>query len=308
MFRKKAMTSRESPRTKTANERGGAARRRLILVSIIVVGGVAAFLAPHLIARLESETTTYGSAKDNRVEEPSVPNACDFILVVGRREERKQLDDPTPHRNSQIALYKKTPEGWKRDTRALPIRSTSTAINPGIEPSSQHLESEGIYGYVSIPLGMFSLKQGIWRDGKTRAFLVSDWRSFDGEITLKAPQVIRARSRSGATTVIRSSLTKQGSWIHPTWTEKWSHGDSNGCMNLYQPKDGGDGSFPYEEFLSWFDERDLIPGPETGDVPLLILPFDIVSESGDELSEELPSGIVEEARSLHGYQSEELKR
>src|SRR5690606_21756358 len=118
------------------------------------------------------------------------------LLVIGRREERRALDDPTPHRNSRVALYRREATHSAKAAGDLPIRSHSTAMEP-LPTAELATRSRGTvrYGFVSVPLGVFSLRQEPWRDGKTPAFLISDWGGHNGTIMLRETQVIRLQTR-----------------------------------------------------------------------------------------------------------------
>lgn len=304
----------------------------------VAVGLAAAVAAPWLAARWNAARSSLGDAGWGVVKADSfpAPELCEVLLVVARRPERQGEDDPMPHRNSRVALYRRAEQGWTRAAFPLEIRSETTAIEP--KPHTGEIEVAGerrTNGYASVPFGVFTLEQAPWRDGVTPAFKISDWGRFDGRIGLHSPQVLRQTvvetdPETGETTrmvqVLRSSLDKSGSWIHPTHTRIWSHGDSNGCMNLYRPEQikregqtetesapssGGEEAYPYDIFLSWFSERGLAPGPgPDGDlVPLIVVPFEYVHQPGteDELMTELPPDIFDRARAIQGRQMGELQ-
>lgn len=286
--------------------------------------GIMALLAgPLLVARWNSPQTPLHSGTSSAEREAfPAPESCRFLLIVARRPERMGLDDPIPHRNSRVALYERTKSGWARVTVPLPIRSESTALKRKFPEDAGKSEWEKLgsytYGYASVPLGVFTLSQHPWRDGVTPAFQISDWGRFDGLIGLHSPQVLRSlettrnletKAFEQSESVIRSSIKKQGSWIHYTHTERWSHGDSNGCMNLYRPTDYAGKDFPYADFLSWFRERSLEPGPEGDLVPLAVVPFEYVHEpnTDEELRVNLPRGFLDRVREFQGKQMGEIR-
>ncbi|MBI1292113.1 hypothetical protein GC173_12865 [bacterium] len=233
------------------------------------------------------------------------PEDCQWILLVARRNERTSLEDPTPHRNSLVGLYRRETAGWRLDVKPLPIRSHSTAQS-ALPINDFDPDDPKQWGYVSVPFGVFMLKQGPWRDNVTPAFLISDWGRTDGTITLQDPQVIAQYQlveidgqRVTTESVIRSGLTKTGSWLHPTHTRIWSAGDSRGCLNLYR-SDKGEPPDQYGEFLSWLKERELEFSPESPPVPMILVPFEWVTADGDTLVEILVPETITRARELHG--------
>jgi hypothetical protein len=216
------------------------------------------------------------------------PADCAHLLLIGRRPERNAEAEELPHRNSRLALYERDAEGWRKVEGDLPVRSHSTSRR---EPLGEELDARTNksreFGYVSVPIGVFTLAQAPWRDGVTPAFLISDWGRFDGTIGLREPQVIRRATlhtpEGGEPEVrievIRSSLDKTGSWLHPTFTQYWSFGDSNGCINLFRPHRPTSEAAPadYDVMLGWFEARGLTPGREQL-LPLVLAPFDYVGD------------------------------
>lgn len=291
-------------------------KKVLLWSSAVILGIGAAFAGPFLVAKLNSRQTTLGDGFGaQRVEVFPEPETCEYMLVVARRAERQSEEDPIPHRNSLVAFYEREKSGWQRVTDPLAIRSETTALNKSKTYEEMSSPGEHTYGYTSVPFGVFTLSEGVWRDGETPAYLISDWGCFDGRIGLKEPQVLRSLvvSRNaetgeltGSEQIIRTSLEKRGSWIHYTRTERWSHGDSNGCMNLFRPLDHDGKTYPYDIFLSWFSQRKLEPGPDGDIVPLVVVPFEYIQaeDSADELMNELPEGFIREALSLQGLNLE----
>lgn len=148
----------------------------------------------------------------------------------------------------------------------------------------------------------------MWRDKKTPAFLISDWGTIGGTIGLQRVQEIRRFDGEGQEYVVQSANSKKGSWIHPTITQNWADGDSNGCMNLYRPQKPEEGkSYPYDEFLALFSSRELTPGLNGDWIPMVILPHDRVSDGKDSLAAVLPNSIFDSARKLQGVQLEDVK-
>ncbi|MBX3730911.1 MAG: hypothetical protein KF858_17175 [Candidatus Sumerlaeia bacterium] len=221
-------------------------------------------------------------------EAVAAPADCAYLLVIGRRPERSAEEEELPHRNSRLALYERDAEGWRKIEGDLPVRSHSTSRRePLAEELNPRTDKSREFGYVSVPVGVFTLAQAPWRDGVTPAFLISDWGRFDGTIGLREPQVIRRATLHAPeggepeirTEVIRSSIDKTGSWLHPTFTQYWSFGDSNGCINLFRPHRAMAGAAPadYDVLLGWLDARGLVPGRESL-LPLVIAPFNYVGD------------------------------
>jgi hypothetical protein len=285
---------------------------------LALAGVVAAVAGPTLVARFAAGPTTLesGGLLASAPARFTPPEDCEWLLIVGRRTERMSEDDPIPHRNSRVALYQSGKTGWQRVTGSLPIRSHSTAIDrPDLE--GQPKGTDRLWGYASVPLGVFTMRQAPWRDGTTPAFHLADWGRFDGVIALSQTQVLRRSAvrmvsndedhkRQIEDTVLRSAMNKTGSWLHPTHTQHWSYGDSHGCMNLYRPENPEGQKYDYDEFLSWFSTRGLTPGPDGDLIPLLVVPFEWVAGSGDELTETVTESLVARARSVQGKQVEEL--
>jgi hypothetical protein len=161
-------------------------------------------------------------------------------------QERVSINDPTPFRNSKIALYSYQRGEWIKVEGDLPCRATSTSRNVPDLSEFSHIDEKLIYpyGYESVPDGVYSLRLVDWKDGANKAFSISDWGRDDGVISLTRAQEIKlieiAPSVNGSAEsrqlgVANSAWNKRESYLHPTYTEKWSHGDSRGCLNLYKP-------------------------------------------------------------------------
>jgi len=266
---------------------------------------------PVILAWKESGRTAL-DLDGGRAEKRTKPESAQFLLVVARRNERFGIDDPIPHRNSRVVLYRRAEKGgWLRETDSLPIRSLATARYPKRSEANNSVIANTRYGFVGVPLGVFTLKKGVWRDGETPAFLISDWGRWDGTIRLKEAQVIRLprqideQGNVQSSQVIRSSLKKSGCWIHATRTKTWSHGDSDGCMNLLRDRASSLEKQDYDKFLSWFDKRGLSPGPQGNLIPLAVVPFEMAEgEAG--LKESLAEGFLKRARQHQGRQLEDL--
>jgi hypothetical protein len=270
-----------------------------------VVAVVATLAGPSIVARLASPTTSLNHLSGTSKLVVPDPESLPFLLVVGARPERMAEEDPRPHRNSQVGLYQRDPKGsgWELVEGPLPIRASSTSRNP--RPKGGASDSQ--YGYLSVPMGLFTLRQDVWRDRVTPAFLISDWGSFGGTIGLRRVQELRRINGEGKEVVMESANSKSGSWIHPTLTVNWSGGDSNGCMNLFRPEKRVPGeSYPYDEFLAWLSSRDITPGPSDW-LPLVVLPHDRISDDKQDLAARLPMSIFSQARALQGEQLEDVK-
>lgn len=291
-------------------------RTALIWGGLLLAGFVTAIAAPNLIARWQARPAALGEGARGTVAAFPAPQETEFILLIGRREERMALDDPTPHRNSRIALYRRvanskdTAPVWQRVTDALPVRSHTTALDPPV--AGESYQADRTYGYASVPLGIFTLEEGPWRDGVTPAFRLSDWGRFNGILGLRETQVLQriTRTEPGSdefeTEIVRTALSKSGSWLHPTHTERWSHGDSHGCINLFQPSEPDGQVHDYDVLLSWFEQYGLEPGPGGDLVALVLVPFEWVGEGQDGLRAMIDGTLIDRAQTVQGYQIEEM--
>ncbi len=294
-------------------------RRVFLIWGGLVLAGIAAAVAgPSLVARFAAGPLPLesGSLLVSTPERFPTPEQSEWLVIVGRRPERMNLDDPSPHRNSRVALFQRGKADWQRVTASLPIRSHSTAIErPDFQ--GQPTGTDRLWGYASVPLGLFTMRQAPWRDGVTPAFELADWGRFDGVIGLAETQVLRrstvrmVRGEQGyereiEDTVLRSAMNKNGSWLHPTHTQRWSSGDSHGCMNLFRPENPEGQKYDYDQFLAWFSTRGLTPGPKGDLVPLVVVPFEWVAGSEGELTETVSEALIARARSVQGKQVEEL--
>ncbi len=228
-----------------------------------------------------------------------------YMLLIGRRPERQFLEDPTPHRNSPIALYQRMGKEWQKKTEELLTRSTSTNrhFDPESPKGKETLRAKAIreYGYHSVPYGEFSLKLVTWRDGDP-AFLISDLERRDGVIQLRELQEIRTILPTRDTDTpyeiqLKSSgWTKRGAYLHSTYTTTWSYGDSNGCINLYKPnvaERSADGRYDYDVLIKWLIDRQILPN-NVDMLKLVVLPFDEISVNGL-LPQEIPQAKIEQA-------------
>jgi len=270
----------------------------------ILVGVVVAFFAPTIIANYEG-SPTHRTLDKHHVSVESRPISEEtFLVVIGRRPERRHLEDPTDHRNSRLAIYQRGEGSWELVRGPLPVRSHSTLTEPPLFRSLEeaHNRPNGRFGYQSVPLGVFTLVEIPWRNDN-RAFLISDHGRTDGTISLSEPQEIRSYTVVNdqeadvgfrleiAEEAIRSSWVKRESALHPTHTTIWSHGDSQGCINLYQPNlpdahPDREGS-PWQQFLGWLDEFKMRGYGHQ--VVLVIMPWESVSDStGETLGDSLP--------------------
>lgn len=246
------------------------AKRRAALVVIVLVATIGAKVIPQLLAQREAMPRT---AIGYHEEKKKKPVDINWLLVIGRRAERMRESDPTPFRNSRIALYERNGANLRKVSRDFAIRSRTTDQRIPEQGELDSLGGVASSGFVSVPTGFFSLKKGPWRYPGEIGFLISDWNRNDGVIVLKTPQVIeQVRSAEGdttyTTTVLRSSHDKTGSWLHMTQTQTWSYLDSNGCMNLFKPvgsngisKNAPSGPYDWDELLKVLEEKKLVDSP-----------------------------------------------
>lgn len=235
----------------------------------------------------------------------------DYLLIVGRREERSSESDNIPHRNSRIGLYKFRGGKWVKEAAELPIRSRATLRDFSQADCDASTDELFDVGYESVPVGLYNLSETKWRDTERPAYLISDWGRVDGDITLKKPQVIRrirfsSSSTAFSTEVIRSSVSKKNTFIHSTHTKSWSRRDSDGCMNLYAPKEGNLDGTEYGDFVEWIrkcrsdNTRGVLPA-------LIVVPWSLVAETKtDGLREILGQEVIEFAINHQGFQIEDL--
>ncbi|MCC6547919.1 hypothetical protein IT570_12205 [Candidatus Sumerlaeota bacterium] len=245
-----------------------ATKRRWMLVALVLGAALCSYVVPQIVALNEARPRTAIGFRETRRDTP----ALSWLLVVGRRAERTRESDPTPHRNSRIALYERKGETFRKASRDFAIRST-TSNERLPEPTELATNGELNHGFISVPFGFYSLHKGPWRYPGEIGFEISDWNRTDGVIALKVPQVIeRVNAAVGettfTTTVVRSSYDKTGSWLHMSRTKTWSYRDSDGCMSLYKPvgmngieSDAPAGPYDWDEFLKVLKERNLVETP-----------------------------------------------
>lgn len=249
-------------------------RTRSLMILLAVALGVAMIAGAGLLAQL-----TVRSEAPLVMPGPSVSDveSPPYILVIARQPEKQREEDALPHRNSPIALYKRSETGWEKTEGDLITRSTSTCERePEIVELVNVKDRTREFGFVSVPDGAYSLVQVPWRDTGRPAFLISQWGSWDGTIPLNESQhlqtatlIYEGESARVERKTVRSSVIKQGSYLHSTHTQFWSFGDSRGCINLYAPQSGDDLA-DYGEFLAWFDKYDLIENSRSR-APLVIV-------------------------------------
>ncbi|MBN1475139.1 hypothetical protein JXA47_00145 [Candidatus Sumerlaeota bacterium] len=249
-------------------------RRGWPIFTLALVGPALAVFSTNLISALRfSEPLLLVDSPNRTISQ------YNWAVVIGRRPERRSMSDAsTPFRNSPLALYERTPEGWVKREGDLVCRSTSTSESPPTDADQQAVLSfardRGVvyrWGQVSVPLGCYNLTPRPWR-GDTTAFTISELYGFDGQINLEEPQVlttsILVTDESTGEWVLGedptrppvTSYIKMGCHIHASTTTSWSHRDSLGCINLYSGDDG-DGASDYQEFMAWLESRGLLNEP-----------------------------------------------
>jgi hypothetical protein len=226
-------------------------------------------------------------------------NEAEYVIVVWRQEERTGANDPLPHRNSPVAIYRKSGlpgAGWSSVRTGLVSRSTSTAEREIENPPEPHIVPGDTCstGYHSVPFGVYCMTETTWKDGE-QCFLLSDWGRSDGIIALRREQTIwrydAIRDDEGNVLWKETGKSAGDSWekrevyLHPTFTRQWSRGDSHGCINLYKPRSkdaqaSGVPSPPYDwdVFLGWLDQLEL--RENIAEVPLVVVPLDQWSPNG----------------------------
>jgi len=282
-------------------------KRCAALGVFVVFAAFSSYALPELIARREAlPHTARGVTTPERLD-----HSLEWLLITGRRSERNFEDDPTPHRNSRIALYRREDSYYVKQTRDFAIRSTTTSKRLPDRAELKRAGGETTCGFVTIPFGLFSLRKGPWRYPGEIGFLISDWNRTDGVIALSEPQVIEkvTFATDGDTTftkvVVRSSHDKTGSWLHPTRTQTWSYRDSDGCMNLYKPvgpeglpMDAPPGPYEWDLFLEELGAREVLQEPPM----LAISPWEAVA-SGEELSVKISVEALRLPEALVGNQA-----
>ncbi len=269
------------------------------LFLLLLPVAVAALALPRVLVYLESKEE---AVLTERIPEPW---EADYMLLIGRKPEKKYESDDLPHRNSPIALYQKRNDAWVKQTEELLCRSTTTNERPP-QPKEISSSAEGkrLFGHKSVPPGVYTITEDVWRDGWNRCFLISDWGRTDGSIALSSPQVLRhaslGRKEHGTPfvkigEVEQTYMQKRESYLHPTITQYWSYHDSNGCINLHGSNDrDSEKEYDWDRFLDWLDSRSIDPRKPYG-LPLIITDAAAVidSETG-KLSEQLPLRFYEE--------------
>lgn len=232
-------------------------------------------------------------------------NAEVYVLLLGRKPEKESSTDTVAFRTSPISLYRWDGVTWNKLTEDLLTRSTSTNITrPSVAEGDdfagnafyekKHFE----YGFVSVPLGVYSLKQVNWKQSGDIAFELSDFGRIDGQIALPNPQVIRhvdiSSNGTGGISIedlkeVSSSWTKEKVFIHPSITKYWSRGDSKGCINLFHPVPGfaGDKESDWNKLVKNIETRKI----KIENVFLVILPYEEVTSSKENLADKLESGF-----------------
>lgn len=228
--------------------------------------------------------------------------ANDWAVVIGRRPEQTSPNDPTPYRNSPLALYERSEgELWVKRHGDLMCRSTTTTAQPpaitdrgAVESFSRERGTRYRWGHVSVPFGRYSLTPTPWRTGDT-ALLVSTLHSTGGTIALEEPQVltcvtIASDEVTGEPVFVPDpemgalvSYVKEWCFIHPSSTGVWSHRDSLGCINLF--KRPGENPNDYDTFWGWIEEHGLTREP----LALVVAPFEELAGEG---AEELPRTLT----------------
>jgi len=247
----------------------------------LVAGGVYLQLA---LAPLQIDQSTSGRKSQN------------VVVIIARRRERQSPSDLTPHRNSSLAIYRYDGDYFARVSPVFPCRSTTTSysIPSTSEDSDQPVRR---FGYASIPEGIFGLSLTGWRTPGSRAFLISDWGRRDGFIQLAEPQIIRDATFAAGWTagpVVRSELVKRGAYLHSSHTRVWSHGDSDGCINLFGPSEDRNGEEASEWDLFLKSAFDILPEEAwKASIPLVILPADNLIKDGNGLPDAIHTETLE---------------
>lgn len=267
---------------------------RFKLIGVVLLSAtLAAVAVPRILVYMEGQQEPILAERIREVREAS------YLLVIARRPEKVFESDSLPHRNSPIALYSREGNQWVKEAGDLMCRSTTTNLRP---PEPKEIPTTGskkrMFGHQSVPTGVYTLTEDVWKDGWNRCFLISDWGRTDGSIVLSEPQVLRyatlVRDKNHVPSVEvgeveRTTLEKRGSYLHPTITRYWSYHDSNGCINLYGSSEEGHGeTYDWDRFLSWLDKRGIDPHVPN-ELPLVIGDEDLlIDPESNELQQELP--------------------
>lgn len=228
-----------------------------------------------------------------------------MIVVLRKQERSSEKDSQTPFRGSDLCIYTLGVEEWKQVSRIFRCRSQTTNLN---EPNHAELRlgSSGIssvkFGYVSVPIGLYKAVECKWKDGKNRAFQLSDWNDESSIIRLKEPEILQTLELSLSddnTMLVKNSnsiekvVAKGETYLHPTITREWSYADSFGCINLASYSEGSSSS-DWEEFLKVLDANRRIVHGAVPFIPFLII--DKESSDLDVLPPVFPRGLIDKFR------------
>jgi hypothetical protein len=221
--------------------------------------------------------------------------AYDKAVVVVRHEERSYPDEDIAFRNSLLGIYDLSGETWNLLSETYPVRTTATSRNKPTGTESDQLEpGETIrWGHDDVPSGVYSLSRtdNYKRSGRI-AYLISEMGRNDGQIRLQQPQVLHTSRMNDDGTLSEISAERQSRWykqecyLHSSYTLAWSHSDSNGCLNLYDPYTRDDPGSDWNRFRGELDSN--LQGP---DDPLLRVIIDRRGTTLPGQEKELPATI-----------------
>ena len=182
----------------------------------------------------------------------SSPQESEYLLFIERGRERCFESETTvPFRNSPLGLYERRGHKYMLCQAPFISRSTSTAVSRPVDTDSttvqnsiRKLREPYYYGYKSIPPGNYEAQ--IEKNEKYEiALRLQTYRRNDGLVELQEPQTLIACTTTesltvpGLTTIIDDITTipvvtnqKFDVLIHGSPTKRWSHRDSQGCINL----------------------------------------------------------------------------
>jgi hypothetical protein len=263
-----------------------------VLKWVLLVAGlfILSFAIPRLIAWRVANAPIEVSV------EVLEPTQYDYVVVVGRGPERMRADETTlPLRGGRLAVYRQRAAGHlEKESDEWACRTESTGLHPPlhsdfetVEKFVNNLKRPYLFGYVSVPCGFYRLYDASTE--RRRQFALSEWQRGDGLITLASPQVLRVFAVPGDTSATMSSdrettvavmaatLEKNASMLHGSPTVRWSHRESNGCLNLFGSDMLGQNS-EWEQFLRFLDARRIDTKRVT--LGLCLMPLDDLCVSG----------------------------
>jgi hypothetical protein len=239
-----------------------------VLLYVSIVTGVYAIwttLAPTLAARMVDRTPKLGNEG---------PRAARYLILVARGSEKMTASDSSaPHRNSPLALYaRKQGTLFTKISQTWMARSHSTALYPP-EPSDAETikgyvtkhEKPYTFGYASVPDGLYdaeirksdekleSLADIAVVPMNTISVRLSDYYT-PNRIFLQESQfisIVDSSTNENSELVVGRKEYKADTYLHGTITQRWSHRDSWGCINLSQTARDGQLSSDWEEFVDF---------------------------------------------------------